>query len=93
MAFRAGPGSEVANVSPRENARTSVEGMRDTGEEEVVLLCRSAWAGSQRYGAAVWSGDVDVTWRSLAQQVRAGLNMAMSADSVVDDRHRWLPRR
>ena len=48
------------------------------GEEEVLLLCRSAWAGSQRYGVAVWSGDTPSTFESFRTQVRAGLNMAMS---------------
>ncbi len=76
--FWAGPGSEVANVYPREHARAFFEGMHAAGDAEVVLLCRSAWAGSQRYGAAVWSGDIGVTWRNLAEQVRAGLNMAVS---------------
>ena len=48
------------------------------GREPTVLLCRSAWAGSQKYGAAVWSGDIPATWQSLAQQVAAGLNIAVS---------------
>ncbi|HEY0189014.1 MAG TPA: TIM-barrel domain-containing protein [Cellulomonas sp.] len=78
LAFWAGPGGEVANVYPREHARAFYEGMRAEGRDEVVLLCRSAWAGSQRYGAAVWSGDIGVTWQSLADQVRAGLSMAIS---------------
>ena len=26
--------------------------------------------GSQRYGAAVWSGDIPATWESLRQQVQ-----------------------
>jgi len=43
-----------------------------------VLLCRSAWAGSQRYGAAVWSGDVDSTFEALAAQIPAGLNIGVS---------------
>src|SRR5205814_6002855 len=47
-------------------------------ETTVLNLCRSAWAGSQRYGAAVWSGDIDSTFEALQAQVRAGLNMAMS---------------
>jgi len=46
--------------------------------DDGFVLCRSAWAGSQRYGAAVWSGDIPTTFASLAIQVRAGLNMAMS---------------
>jgi alpha-D-xyloside xylohydrolase len=48
------------------------------GEPLPLNLCRSTWAGGQKYGAAVWSGDIDSTFASLAKQVRAGLNMAMS---------------
>jgi len=78
LALYAGPGAEVANIYPRENARLFAEGMQAAGREPTVLLCRSAWAGSQKYGAAVWSGDIPATWQSLAQQVRAGLNIAVS---------------
>ena len=41
-------------------------------------LSRSAWAGSQRFGAAVWSGDIASTFEVLRTQVAAGLNIAMS---------------
>jgi len=78
LKFSAGPGIEVANLYPREHARAFYEGMSGRGEQEILLLCRSAWAGSQRYGAAVWSGDIPTTFESLRNQVRAGLNMAMS---------------
>ena len=52
--------------------------MAAAGQQPTVLLCRSAWAGSQRYGAAVWSGDIPATWESLRLQVRAGLSIAIS---------------
>jgi alpha-D-xyloside xylohydrolase len=78
LSLYAGPGAEVANIYPRDNARLFAEGMAAAGQEPTVLLCRSAWAGAQKYGAAVWSGDIPATWQSLAQQVRAGLNIAMS---------------
>ncbi|VXB78997.1 Family 31 glucosidase [Aeromicrobium sp. 9AM] len=78
LALYAGPGAEVANIYPRDNARMFAEGMASAGQDPTVLLCRSAWAGSQRYGAAVWSGDIPATWLSLTQQVRAGLNIAIS---------------
>jgi alpha-glucosidase (family GH31 glycosyl hydrolase) len=78
LRLAAGTGSEVLNLYPRENARTFFEGMRAAGRSDVVTLNRSAWAGSQRYGAAVWSGDIPATFESLAAQVRAGLNLAMS---------------
>ncbi|MFD0775342.1 TIM-barrel domain-containing protein [Streptomonospora algeriensis] len=76
--YHAGPGAEVANIYPAEHARGFYEGMRAAGESEVVTLCRSAWAGSQRYGAALWSGDIAPTFASLRTQIRAGLNVAMS---------------
>jgi alpha-D-xyloside xylohydrolase len=73
-----GQGSEVQGVYPREHARGFYEGLRASGEDEVLLLCRSAWAGSQRYGAAVWSGDIDSTFEALRAQIPAGLNMGIS---------------
>ncbi|MEA9986789.1 MULTISPECIES: TIM-barrel domain-containing protein [Subtercola] len=78
MHLYAGPGAEVANIYPRDNARLFAEGMAAAGQQPTVLLCRSAWAGSQKYGAAVWSGDIPATWGSLDEQVRAGLNIAIS---------------
>lgn len=78
LLYHAGPGLEVGNLYPRENARAFYEGMRDAGETDVVTLNRSAWAGSQRYGAALWSGDIPATFESLRDQLRAGLNVALS---------------
>ena len=78
LRYHAGPGLEVANLYPREHARAFYEGMRAEGEREILSLCRSAWAGSQRYGAALWSGDIATTFASLRDQVRAGLNVALS---------------
>jgi alpha-D-xyloside xylohydrolase len=75
LRFYAGPGAEVAGTYPRDNARLFTEGMAG---QETVLLCRSAWAGQQKYGAAVWSGDIPATWESLRQQVRAGLSIAIA---------------
>jgi alpha-D-xyloside xylohydrolase len=76
--FHIGPGAEVRNVYPREHARGFAEGLWASGEKEILTLCRSAWAGSQRYGAAVWSGDIDSTFDALAKQVPAGLNIGIS---------------
>ena len=68
----------MQGVYPREHARGFYEGLRASGEDDVLLLCRSAWAGSQRYGAAVWSGDIESTFEALAAQIPAGLNMGIS---------------
>jgi alpha-D-xyloside xylohydrolase len=78
LVFAAGPGREVANLYPREHARGIYDHLRSHGHDAVISLTRSAWAGSQRYGAALWSGDIPTTFASLAAQVRAGLNAAVS---------------
>ena len=78
LRFHAGSGLEVGNAYPREHARAFFDPMRSAGQDDIVLLCRSAWAGSQRLGVAVWSADIDSTFASLRSQVRAGLNMAVS---------------
>lgn len=78
LRLAAGPGAEVLNRYPVDHARGVYEGMQEAGETEVVSLMRSAWAGSQRWGAALWSGDIPATFASLAAQVRAGLNVAVS---------------
>ena len=59
-------------------AKTFFDGMRAEGQEEVVNLLRCAWAGSQKYGALVWSGDIHSTFESLQNQFAAGLNMGIS---------------
>lgn len=78
LRYYAGDGESVANVYPMQHVQGFYEGMKAEGEEEMVFLCRSAWAGSQRYGAAVWSGDIQSTFEALQAQVRAGLNMGLS---------------
>ena len=55
------------------------EGQRQTDpDQRVFMLTRSAFAGSQRYAAATWSGDVSSDWSSLARQIPAGLNLSLS---------------
>ncbi|MDJ0336089.1 glycoside hydrolase family 31 protein [Salinibacterium sp. G-O1] len=76
--YFAGPGAQVTNIYPRENARLFSDGMAAAGLDQTVLLARSAWAGSQRYGVAVWSGDIASTWESLRAQISAGLSIAIA---------------
>lgn len=78
LRYHLGNGAAVGNLYPLLHAKGFYEGMQAEGDQEIVLLCRSAWAGSQRYGAAVWSGDIPSTFEALQAQVRAGLNMALS---------------
>ena len=76
--YHLGSGPEVGLSYPLYHQRAFWEGMIGEGESSVINLCRSAWAGSQRYGAAVWSGDIASTFESLRLQVPAGLNIGLS---------------
>lgn len=78
LRFRAGEGDEVVNIYPAMHARTFYDGMVEAEQTDVVSLARSAWAGSQRYGAAVWSGDIPATFDSLRRSIPAGLNVGLS---------------
>ena len=44
----------------------------------MVNLVRCAWAGSQRYGALVWSGDIHSSFEDFRKQIVAGLHMGMA---------------
>lgn len=69
---------EVGNIYPVEYAKTFYEGMEKEGQKNIVNLLRCAWAGSQKYGALVWSGDIASTFESMRNQLVAGLNMGMA---------------
>ncbi len=76
--FYRGADKEIGNIYPRQYARMVYEGMQAEGQDNIVNLLRCAWAGSQRYGALVWSGDIDSSFCSLNNQLRAGLNMGIA---------------
>ncbi len=75
----AGNGAEVINAYPTMHARGFREGMSAAGVgSDGVLLCRSAWLGSQRYGVILWSGDVWSNWEALRAQIPAGLHAGIA---------------
>ena len=76
--FALGNGLEVMNIYPLLHQKGFYDGMQAAGQKEIINLSRSAWAGTQRYGAAVWSGDVRSRFEVLRAQIPAGLNIAMS---------------
>ncbi|NLA58524.1 MAG: glycoside hydrolase family 31 protein, partial [Firmicutes bacterium] len=69
---------EIGNLYPKLYAKMAYDGMTAEGQEHVINLIRCAWAGSQRYGALVWSGDIDSSFRALRNQLAAGLNMGLA---------------
>jgi alpha-D-xyloside xylohydrolase len=76
--YSLGPDLQIGNIFPKLYARGFYEGMTEAGQENVLNLLRCAWAGSQRFGALVWSGDIGTDFRALRNQIAAGLNMSLS---------------
>ena len=76
--YHAGNAQEVGCLYPLMQQQAFFDGMKSAGEKEIITLGRAGFAGSQRYGAAIWSGDIHSTWEDLQQQVRAGLNIGLS---------------
>ncbi len=75
--YRIGNTLKVANEYPKHYTKMVWDGMREEGEETPVSLVRSAWTGSQKYGALVWSGDVESTFEAFRNQVQAGISMGI----------------
>ncbi len=73
-----GPNVQVGNIYPLMYAKTFYDGMEGEGQKNIINLLRCAWAGSQRYGALVWSGDIDSSFEALRTQLKAGLNMGFA---------------
>lgn len=74
-----GSAAEFLNAYPLQNAKGIYEGQRSTDpDKRVFLLTRSGFAGSQRYAAAIWSGDIGSTWVDMKAQIAAGINFSMS---------------
>ena len=76
--YHLGTDLEIGNSYPLFYAQGFYDGLKKLGHEKILSLIRCAWAGSQRYGALVWSGDIDSSFVSLRNQLAAGLSMAMS---------------
>lgn len=74
-----GPALEVSNLYPKYYTQAFFDGQMDMGKEGNILnLVRCGWAGSQKYAALIWSGDVPSTFESLRDQLSAGLNMGLA---------------
>lgn len=75
--YYAGPALSVSNIYPQMYSRLFYDEMRKR-DKPVANLLRCAWAGSQKYGNVVWSGDVPSTFEAFADQLQCGLNMGLA---------------
>ncbi|MGB8451325.1 MAG: TIM-barrel domain-containing protein [Anaerocolumna sp.] len=76
--YYAGPALQCTNTYPVGYAKGFYEGLKAEGETDILSLVRCAWAGSQKYGVLTWSGDIYSSFRSMREQLQAGLNMGMA---------------
>lgn len=74
-----GSSTKYFNAFPLMNEKGFYEGQRQADpEKRVFILTRSAFAGSQRYAAVTWSGDIAANWQDFKTQIPAGLNFSLS---------------
>jgi len=83
-----GSSTEYFNAYGLMNAKGIYEGQRSTNNDQrVFLLTRSGFAGSQRYAACIWSGDIGTRWEDMKAQISAGMNFSISGNPywTMDD--------
>jgi alpha-glucosidase/alpha-D-xyloside xylohydrolase len=72
-------GDELPRESRIARHRMYYEGpLHDRPNVRPWALHRTGFAGVQRYGGWIWSGDVDSRWATLAAQVAVGQNHSLS---------------
>ena len=67
-------GEQVRNVYPLLVNKTVHEGLSAAGNQPMILT-RCGFPGIQRYGSALWSGDVGNDWETFRRQLTAGLGV------------------
>jgi alpha-D-xyloside xylohydrolase len=74
-----GPGLTQFNAYSLEHVGGVYEGsLASRPNTRVFILSRSGFAGLQRYGATVWSGDTAPRWADLRNQIAAGVGFSLS---------------
>ena len=73
-------GEDVRNVYPLLVNKTVYEGLLNSkfkiqNGQRPMILTRCGFPGIQRYGSAMWSGDVGNDWETFRRQLTAGLGM------------------
>lgn len=74
-----GPSTQYFNAYSLEQSKAFYKGQRSVKpNQRVFILTRSAFAGSQRYAAATWSGDIGATWWDMKNQIASGISFSMA---------------
>jgi alpha-D-xyloside xylohydrolase len=70
------PGELFRNVFPLLVNHYVYNGWRhDNSQRRPMILTRSGFPGIQRYGVAMWSGDIGNDWQAFSKQLTAGLGL------------------
>ncbi|MBE5945031.1 MAG: hypothetical protein E7258_08975, partial [Lachnospiraceae bacterium] len=77
LKFYAGNGAQTAMLYPYYYSKMVYEGLQEVGEEDIIILTRAAYPGTQKFGSLVWNGDIVSTFDALRMSVKTGLSMAM----------------
>lgn len=79
-----GTADELHNAYGHVWAKTVFDGYKlDFPKQRPVILMRSGFVGSQRYGMVPWSGDVNRSWGGLQSQVEISLTMGMQGLALM----------
>lgn len=68
---------EIHNAYGHKWAELVYEAVRKGNNTRPMLLKRSGFVGSQRYGVMPWTGDVSRSWGGLASQIELTLQMSV----------------
>lgn len=72
-----GPPVAYSNLWVNSWLQAFSEPVAGQGELPLVLI-RALWAGGQRYGAVLWSSDIESTFEELTAQVNLGVHTSLS---------------
>ena len=76
--YHIGSNMQTGNIYPTLYTKGFYDGLKGENQDEIVTLVRCAWAGSQKYAALVWSGDIDSSFESMRNQLSIGLSMGIA---------------
>lgn len=77
LKFFAGNGAQTAMLYPYYYSKMVYDGLKESGEDDIIILTRAAYPGTQKFGSLVWNGDIVSTFDALRMSVKTGLSMAM----------------
>ncbi len=83
-ALSLGTDAEVGEAWIQQHARVFADGFAPLGitPDDYFILPRSAWVGTWRHSAALWSGDIVSTFKELELQIKVMQGVMMSGVSL-----------